>query len=37
MGEFIMGVDAGTSVVKAVIFDTQGQQVQRAAQTVPVI
>lgn len=37
MGEYIMGIDAGTSVVKAVIFDIHGHQVERAAETVPIL
>lgn len=34
--EYVMGIDAGTSVVKATIFSLAGREVARAARTVPI-
>lgn len=34
--EYVMGIDAGTSVVKATIFSLEGREVARAARTVPI-
>lgn len=31
MSEYLIGIDAGTSVVKCVLYDTSGRQVERAA------
>lgn len=36
MNDFILGIDAGTSVVKAAIFDLLGNEVNRAARNVPI-
>lgn len=34
---FLMGLDAGTSVVKAAIFDQAGNEMSRGARTVPIV
>lgn len=34
--EYVMGIDAGTSVVKAAVFSLEGREVTRAARTVPI-
>lgn len=34
--EYVMGIDAGTSVVKATIFSLEGREVARAARIVPI-
>jgi sugar (pentulose or hexulose) kinase len=34
--QFIMGLDAGTSVVKAAVFDLEGNELSRSARTVPI-
>ena len=36
MAEYIIGLDAGTSVVKAAIFDTNGNEIARGARSVPI-
>lgn len=36
MGQYILGVDAGTSVLKAAIFDLKGNELNRGARNVPV-
>ena len=33
---YILGLDAGTSVVKAAIFDLQGNELSRGARSVPI-
>jgi sugar (pentulose or hexulose) kinase len=36
MGQYILGIDAGTSVLKAAIFDLAGNELNRGARNVPI-
>ncbi|MEO8095299.1 MAG: FGGY-family carbohydrate kinase, partial [Pseudolysinimonas sp.] len=36
MNEYLLGIDAGTSVVKAAIFDLKGNELSRGARNVPI-
>ena len=37
MPQYLMGIDAGTSVIKAAIFDSRGNELSRGAHNVPII
>ena len=36
MPQYLMGIDAGTSVIKAAIFDVHGNELSRGAHNVPI-
>ena len=37
MPQYLLGIDAGTSVIKAAIFDEHGNELSRGAPNVPII